>query len=99
VPRTSHLDIQLLQSRQRLSQAGAAPIEHMVVGQYAAVDLGVSKTRGIFGTHAIIDTLLHAIIAAGHRRFQVDDTRIRLHPRQLLQCSAPRRRMVRFAAE
>jgi len=61
----------------------------MVVGQRAAVDLGVPKTGGIFRAHAVIDALWGAITAAGHRRFKVDDARIRLHPRQLLQCSAP----------
>jgi hypothetical protein len=55
----------------------------MVVGQ-SANRSGGPQTRGIFRAHAVIDTLVLAIVAAGHRRFQIDDARIRLHARQLL---------------
>jgi hypothetical protein len=78
-PRTRYLDVQLLQGRQRLQQASAPPIEHMVVGQYTAVDLGRRETFCILGAHAVVDALVRAVVAAGHSCFEIDDPRIRLH--------------------
>ena len=41
------------------------------------------------GTHAVIDALSGVVVATGNRRFQVDDTRVRLHPAQFIERGAP----------
>jgi hypothetical protein len=93
------LDVELFQCRQRFLQAGASPIEDMVVGQHATVDPGGRQTFRILGAHAVVDGFVGAVVAAGHGRFKIDDPRIRLHSLQLVQCSGPKRRTTHCAAE
>ncbi len=78
------------QVAQRLGEAGAAPVEDVVVGQHAAVDLRRGECGHVLGVHAVVDALaLQAMIARRHAGLEVDDPGIRGHPVQFGQRISP----------
>ena len=75
--RTGGLDVGAVQDVQCVEQTAVPPIQHMVVGQHAAIDLGSGDTGNILRTHAIVDTLGDEAITPCDCRFQIDDADMR----------------------
>ena len=72
------------QAVQCLVESGVAPVQDMVVGQYAAVDIRGRETGDVVRMHAVLDTLAGPGCAAGGDcGFEVDDTYVR---RGLFEC-------------
>jgi hypothetical protein len=48
-------DAGFLEHRQRLEQAFTPPVEHVVVGEHAAVDAGDGQARQVVGVHPVVN--------------------------------------------
>ncbi|MNQ98305.1 hypothetical protein D3C85_1139890 [compost metagenome] len=77
------------QGRQRIGETFAAPVQHMVVGQYAAIDARREDGREVRRIHAVVDALGLRPTAPGHGGFQVDQAHLGPAPLQVFQCIAP----------
>ncbi|MNE69307.1 hypothetical protein D3C80_1650260 [compost metagenome] len=83
-------DMRAVQRCQRIRQARASPVHHMVVGQHRAVDAGGLQAGDIARMHAIVHRLAGPdIVAGGDGGFQVDDARPRSAAFQFRQGIAP----------
>ncbi|MNN28211.1 hypothetical protein D3C81_1417720 [compost metagenome] len=74
---------------QGVAQADLAPVQHVVVGQGAAVDPGGAQQREVLRGHAVVDALGLRPAVAGHRAFQVDQAYLWLAALQLAEGVAP----------
>ena len=74
-PGTCRLYARLCQACQGFVETGIPPIQHMVVGQHAAIDRGGSQAWSIARMHAVLNALLRPGGAVtGDCGFQIDDT-------------------------
>jgi len=79
-----------VQGGQAVGKTLVAPVQHMVVGQHAAVELGRREARQVVRMHAVLDALAGPGLAAGgDGGFQVDDAEVRLMAIQFRQRIAP----------
>ena len=60
------------------SEARTAPVQHVVVGQDAAVDAGAREARQVGRVHPVVDALARCrVLAGGDGRLQVHDAGVR----------------------
>ncbi|MNQ67177.1 hypothetical protein D3C85_816870 [compost metagenome] len=78
-----------IEAGQGLAQAGFAPVQHMIVGQHAAVDAGHFEYRQIGRMHPVVDAFGRRPAVAGHGGFQIDQAHIRPALPERLQRHAP----------
>ncbi len=70
MPRTGVLDGGFVESFQGIEQSRNAPVEHVIVGESAAVDSRFSKAADIFRTHLVMNFFARPVgFAACDRRF------------------------------
>lgn len=68
----------LFQCVQSVVQSWIAPVEHMIVGQYATIDPGSGEAGGVGRMHPVVDAFVGpVIVAGGDRRFKVDHADIK----------------------
>ena len=70
-------------------QARAAPIEHMIIRQRAAVDAGCENDAGVGRAHFIVDALRLGGATICNRGFEIDYSRVRLPALQLIERGTP----------
>ena len=78
-----------VQCSKRIDQSGSAPIEHVIVGESAAIDAGDCKASRILGADAVVYSLGQKVLAARDAGFQVDDACIWPHAIELLEGRTP----------
>jgi hypothetical protein len=70
-------DAGLVQRGERFGQPFAAPVEHVIVGQRAAVDACRRETLDVQRIHAVMDSFVRPVVVAGHdARFKIDDPHV-----------------------
>jgi len=68
----------------------AAPVEHVVVGQHAGVELRAAQQVDVARVHAVMDALARPrCVRGGDRGFEVDDAQVRPQALELGQRIAP----------
>jgi hypothetical protein len=78
----------------RFGKTRLAPIEHVVVRQRAAVGSRRGEAADVRRMHAVVDALVHPVIAARDRGLQVDDSGVRFRAREFGERIAPDIRIV-----
>src|SRR5262249_15255823 len=68
------LDARFSQSGQRFGQPGDAPIQNMIVGDNAAVNLRCSEARSVGGVHSVIDAFWVMAVRGCYGRLQINDS-------------------------
>ena len=77
------------QRAQRLNQAVAPPVQHVIVGQHATIDPGSGQTGDVVGVHPVVDAFRPGPAARGDGGLQIDDPCRGLRGPQYRQRIAP----------
>ncbi len=78
-----------MQAGEGLLQSRRSPVEHVVVGQHAAVDPCGRQARQVGGVHAVVDALRLPILGGGDGGLEVDDAEVGADPFELGEGIAP----------
>jgi hypothetical protein len=77
------------QAVERVKQTGLTPIENVVVGEHAAIELSSGETGHIARSHAVVNLLIRRHAVMRDAGFKIDDPQIRLLRIQFRQRLAP----------